>query len=294
MENLLNESVIQSYNEKRMYPTTIEKDAQHDLQLFLNHFENMSLNEEQRDLLNERTSKLKEMIKDNYHSYLNATTMPSILIAGASNYNVKKNQREMERQRTILDTYNIKLEKFISNTKKMIAAKKTENEKYQELIDWIHYNCEKIKAAKMENDRLLPFYKKSFSDSLIRKIKKSNTEQLKVLREGFISEKMDAFYTKRHSIHKLLAEGVDTSQTNNYINEKISKLHIDGAVIKQNKEIDRLQIIFNEIPSHEVRTLLKRFSFKWSPNNNAWQRKLTLNAVNALHSLITLMTKEEG
>ena len=41
---------------------------------------------------------------------------------------------------------------------------------------------------------------------------------------------------------------------------------------------ERIRFIFSDIPSSEVRTLLKSNGFKWSPKNGAWQRQLTPNA----------------
>jgi hypothetical protein len=44
----------------------------------------------------------------------------------------------------------------------------------------------------------------------------------------------------------------------------------------------RLQLIFDGKPSDEVREVLKKNGFKWSPKNGAWQRQLTDNAICSL------------
>lgn len=49
------------------------------------------------------------------------------------------------------------------------------------------------------------------------------------------------------------------------------------AVI-ENKEIMRLQILFDGIPTVEARDILKSNGFRWSPKNKARQRQLTDNA----------------
>lgn len=54
---------------------------------------------------------------------------------------------------------------------------------------------------------------------------------------------------------------------------------LNGARVLKNYQQDRLQIIFYGKPDENTRTLLKRHGFKWSPNNSAWQRQLTPNAV---------------
>lgn len=52
-----------------------------------------------------------------------------------------------------------------------------------------------------------------------------------------------------------------------------------GGEIVRNLEADRLQILFDEKPDDETRTVLKSNGFRWSPRYNAWQRKLTDNAM---------------
>ena len=56
-------------------------------------------------------------------------------------------------------------------------------------------------------------------------------------------------------------------------------------VVVRNANDDRLQLLFEDKPSDEVRTLLKRNGFRWSPKNTAWQRQLTQNANRALHKM---------
>ena len=47
-----------------------------------------------------------------------------------------------------------------------------------------------------------------------------------------------------------------------------------GLKVIENVEINRIQIIFPDKPSYEVRQILKQNGFRWSPSNLAWQRQL--------------------
>ena len=49
----------------------------------------------------------------------------------------------------------------------------------------------------------------------------------------------------------------------------------DGVRIVENIAENRLQLFFPEIPSGEVRTILKHNGFRWSPSNNCWQSYLS-------------------
>ena len=55
----------------------------------------------------------------------------------------------------------------------------------------------------------------------------------------------------------------------------------DGGEAVINKEINRLQLQFDERPDKEQCSMLKRCGFHWSPTEKAWQRQLTSNAIYA-------------
>ena len=65
--------------------------------------------------------------------------------------------------------------------------------------------------------------------------------------------------------HKAMAEAEDKEITFN-----------GGRVVVCNSD-ERMRFYFDEIPSVDVRNLMKRNAFKWSPKNGAWQRQLTAN-----------------
>jgi len=65
--------------------------------------------------------------------------------------------------------------------------------------------------------------------------------------------------------HKAMAEAEDKEITFN-----------GGRVVMCNSD-ERMRFYFDAIPSIEVRNLMKRHAFKWSPKNGAWQRQLTNN-----------------
>ena len=64
---------------------------------------------------------------------------------------------------------------------------------------------------------------------------------------------------------------------------------INGVEIVEDTADDRLRLIFPDKPSEEIRAMLKRNGFRWSPFNKAWQRQLTANAraaaLSVVHSL---------
>ena len=62
----------------------------------------------------------------------------------------------------------------------------------------------------------------------------------------------------------------------------------DGGQIVRNIDLNRLQILFDAIPSADTRAALKQNGFHWSPKNQAWQRQLTDNAERAARQVLSL------
>lgn len=61
--------------------------------------------------------------------------------------------------------------------------------------------------------------------------------------------------------------------------------NLRGLEVVENVETMRLQLLFEAVPSAEVRALLKRNGFRYAPSSHAWQRQLTDNARRALSAL---------
>ncbi|MGW8169653.1 MAG: ADP-ribosyltransferase-containing protein [Sulfurovaceae bacterium] len=66
-----------------------------------------------------------------------------------------------------------------------------------------------------------------------------------------------------------------------------------GVTVHHNFDNNRIQLIFDERPSKEEITMLKKKAFKWSPKESAWQRQLTGNAQYAVRDLMKEMGREK-
>lgn len=93
--------------------------------------------------------------------------------------------------------------------------------------------------------------------------------------------------TERHSFFKLpevarnvLGYKVEQANCEN------REITFDGGKLIWNYEEDRLQILFDEKPNEEKRTVLKKSAFKWAPSQQAWQRLLTRNAEYAARQVL--------
>ena len=60
----------------------------------------------------------------------------------------------------------------------------------------------------------------------------------------------------------------------------------ESVMVIENVELMRLQLMFDGKPDDDIRAVLKRNGFRWSPKNGTWQRQLTPNALSALRWMI--------
>lgn len=67
---------------------------------------------------------------------------------------------------------------------------------------------------------------------------------------------------------------------------EFADIEFAGGKAIHNKEINRIQLIFDNIPDESVRNELKGKGFHWSRKERAWQREFTENAIKATNILI--------
>lgn len=64
---------------------------------------------------------------------------------------------------------------------------------------------------------------------------------------------------------------------------------IEGIEIEENVEDNRIRLIFDSKPSSEIRKILKQQGFRWSPNNQAWQRMLNQESKSKVEYVLSLI-----
>ena len=103
-------------------------------------------------------------------------------------------------------------------------------------------------------------------------------------------------FTTRHSIWRYVDEAEARLQKRKELAEATPKrtiIEYKGATVIDNLEADRVQIIFDDIPSQEIRSALKQQGWKWSPKAGAWQRKRTTNSAQSARHILSTYYGEE-
>ena len=225
--------------------------------------------------------KLAEYYNDYYR---NESYCPSVMISGAGNFPVRKKEKQNARRSTLRDTWKYlqgyleKIENLLTYNRPIMRGDENAIKALQDKIDGLE------KQKELAKD-LNKFFRKG------GKIEDYDGEITETLKEeiGFlICQGYDPYISttnmnaeirrlkeRLESLKKAKEEGTTETITEDSAGNELFK------VIK-NTEIMRLQLIFDGKPSDEVREVLKKNGFKWSPKNGAWQRQLTDNAICSL------------
>lgn len=81
--------------------------------------------------------------------------------------------------------------------------------------------------------------------------------------------------------------------------EKLEEMQFDdiefaGGKVIRNKEINRIQILFDTKPDENIRNELKRKGFHWSSREGAWQREFNANTIKSTNILIRDVLNNEN
>lgn len=201
----------------------------------------------------------------------------SVLVVGPARFNSRRHERmndyEMAAKQRLKD-WSEKVVKRINRQERLTGWQ--EVERLQSKLDTLTELHEKMKAANkivrskkmVEAEQIDELVALGFNEQQAIEILKPTERWQSV---GFPTYQLQNNLAKIKATqeaierHKAMAEAEDKEITFN-----------GGRVVVCNSD-ERMRFYFDEIPSVEVRNLMKRNAFKWSPKNGAWQRQLTAN-----------------
>ena len=236
--------------------------------------------------LNEFLAQIPEELQAEYEAkYLNKwrewlaalSRCYSVLVTGPARFNSRRHEKMNDYERAArqrLRDWSEKVVKRINRQQRLTGWQ--EVERLQSKLDTLTELHEKMKAA----------------NKIVRSKKMSEEEQIDGLVALGLNEKQAVEILK--PTERWQSVGFPTYQLQN----NLAKIKDTQAAIERHKAMaeaedkeikfnggrvvvcnsdERMRFYFDEIPSVEVRNLMKRNAFKWSPKNGAWQRQLTAN-----------------
>ena len=210
--------------------------------------------------------------------------VPSILIAGGSNFPVRKKEKQnAARDRNMEDWNEIQglLDKIRSTGMGGISADDPQ------AIQKLEAKLEKLQAAQDTMKAVNAYYRKhktldgcpNLSAERIEAMKADMSSQWHIDDKPYPSWALSNNNAEIRRIKGRIAELTRKQET------AYAGWEFDGGTVEMNREDNRLQIFFEEKPDEQTRETLKENGFRWSPKAGAWQRQLNDNAIYAADRL---------
>ena len=206
--------------------------------------------------------------------------VPSILIAGGSNFPVRKKEKQnAARDRNMEDWNEIQglLDKIRSTGMGGISADDPQ------AIQKLEAKLEKLQAAQDTMKAVNAYYRKhktldgcpNLSAERIEAMKAEMSSQWHIQDKPYPSWALSNNNAEIRRVKGRIAELTRKQET------AYAGWEFDGGTVEANREDNRLQIFFEEKPDEKTRETLKENGFRWSPKAGAWQRQLNDNAIYA-------------
>lgn len=213
-----------------------------------------------------------------------ATRVPSILVAGGSNFPVRKKQKQNQADATAMEEYRqIRglLDKIRGTGRGGISADDPA------AVDKLKVKLAGLEAFQEKMKAVNAYYRKHGTLEGCPQLSAVEIEELKASMgrswrknprpyEGYLLTNNNANIRKTKARIEELTKKVDT---------EFAGWAFDGGEVKVNQEANRLQVFFAEKPDRETCSAMRHSGFKWVPSVGAWQRQLTSNALYAAKHL---------
>ena len=213
-----------------------------------------------------------------------AARVPSILVAGGSNFPVRKKEKQNRADDTAMAEWReIQgiLDKIRGTGKGGISADDPEAvQKLKAKLEALERDQESMKAVNA-------YYRKH---KTLEGCPGLDPVQIEKLRASMTRDWHPE--PKPYPSFRLTNNNAMIRQTKKRIEELSAKKEVEfegwafeGGVVKMDVQANRLQVFFDEKPDRDTCSAMRHGGFRWAPSVGAWQRQLTDNAIYAAKHL---------
>ena len=226
--------------------------------------------------------------------YRNEAACPSILISGGSNFPVRKKEKQNSRRETLMHEYN-EIQGILDKIKSVGTGPIDPTDPHAREM-WVD-RLQRLQSTLDRGKAMNAHFRKhktmkgfpDMDDETAAELDEAISRAPAFAQTPFPDFELASLRGKIKRAQENLSKLDSLEQ---HKDDAANTLEFDGGKIFLNMEANRLQILFDEIPSDETRAELKSHGFKWSRKNEAWQRQLTRNAIyDAKHILGITDTK---
>jgi hypothetical protein len=226
--------------------------------------------------------------------YRNEASCPSVMISGPSNFPVRKKEKQNRRRETLRNDWNY-LTSYAEKIKNLLTMQQPILSGDENALELLEEKLEKLESAQAVMKAVNAYYRKNKTLDNCPELTQDQIEKLKTDMES------SWHYEDKPFMSYNLTNNNATIKNTRLRLEMLKKEKEAGTqeqencffTIVENKELMRLQLMFEGKPEPEVREILKSNGFKWSPKNVCWQRQLTNNARYSVKIVIQELEKLE-
>ena len=248
----------------------------------------------------ERAYRLAERYSKKMAEYYNRDSSigmmcPSVLVAGFANFPVRKKERQVaawERNHQFYEEIQgilSKLNNILYGREIIKSNDERAVEKLEEKLEDLKALQERMRAA----NKAIRLKDTEAGDDQLRELGFSE-KNIKELRTpdcfgnlGYPAFELSNNNANIHRIEERLKELKETKSRGS------SEQEYKTFKAVENTEAMRYQILFEDKPTEEIRSLLKANGFKWAPSQGAWQRQITPNGKRAFDRVIAKLKEME-
>lgn len=254
------------------------------------------LNDDLQNIPESETDRYIQSYKKYFSEWLSAhSNCASSVITGGSGFNVSRAEKANNREHAKYGQFIEWREKALKAIARKIDESKPEEQKKNET--WQYLEKDILHSAAVihgintgiERDCSKALFVSSIYGKVETFAKRGDTEMVKRAIDCIrhFNETMSVVITERHKFFNLIEVAEQNKESlSDKAEKENTEIAFKGGKVVNNYHENRIQLIFDEKPSSELISQLKRSAFKWSPRFGAWQRQMTGNGVYAVNSFL--------
>ena len=219
---------------------------------------------------------------------------PSILIAGASNFPVKKKEKQNAARERNEAEY-MEVQAILRKIKSVGTGGIMSDD--ENAIAKLTAKLEGLEKAQARMKSVNAYYRKH---KTLEGCPDLNDDVRRELEKGMSGSIHDAPYpswaltNNNANIHRVRDRiaALEKEAQRAAENADAEPVKGDGFELVENAEIGRIQFLFDDKPDDDTRALLKSYGFRWSPSQGAWQRMLNDNGRYAAQKVMEKLGEE--
>lgn len=237
------------------------------------------------DLIHDFKDRLLRKLADNINARCNCI---STMITGPARFPVKKANRANDRERSTGEAITELIEKSEKYIVKALMNALPDSVKTSQAAANMIMRLKRDFGYYGENSNNAHWIRPISKGRISTFIKNNNKEALRVVLQFINDSQKDMkkpLWTKRNGIFKEFEDALNAPDVEEELETTVIFDH-DFVRIENNREAERVQLFFDGKPSDDVRAILKSKAFRFSPTNEAWQRKNTNNGIYAARGIL--------